>query len=232
MNLHEPSAAVAFGLGLWTAVQPCPMTSNVAVVAWLGRRAGSIPQGVFAVLLFVLGQTLAFVVLAWLVLAGVASSWRLSIFLQQHVNEFLGPMWIFIGMVLLGLIDFRLPRLAWSASHLPDGEGTIRVWTAFPLGVMLALAFCPVTAVLFFVNLVTIATTNGSHVLYPTVYALGAAMPVAAFALLFSAGSRWLGIAFRRTQQVQSWLNRATGAVVLLVGIYYALRFNFALLPW
>ncbi len=242
MSLHEPTAALAFTLGLWTAVQPCPMTANVAAVVWLGRRAESVRGGVLAALLFVAGQTIAYVSLSWLVLGGIAASWRLSAFLQQHVNEFLGPAWIIAGMVLLGLIEFRLPRFP---SPLPPGEGQgvradscatrgvpkISSWSALPLGIVLAMAFCPVTAVLFFVNLVTIARSGSSHVVYPLVYAIGASLPVAGLALLLGTGSRWLGTAFDSAQRMHWWLNRAAGVVLLAVGVYYALRFDFAVLP-
>ena len=148
MNPHEPSAAVAFALGLWSAVQPCPMTANLAAIAWLGRRAGSMRGGLAAALLFVAGQTIAYVTLAWLILESIASSWRLSIFLQRHVNEILGPMWILAAMVLLRLLDFRLPRLNVSGTlRVPTSNGTRSVpdtlWFALPLGILLALAFCP-----------------------------------------------------------------------------------------
>ncbi len=230
MNLHEPSATVALALGFWTAVQPCPLTANLAAVAWLGRRVGTIAGGILAASLFIAGQVIAYVGLAWLVLAGVASSWRLSAFLQQHVNELLGPIWILTAMVLLGLLRFRLPSLRRAAPR-PTGGEIISIWTSLPLGIMLALAFCPVTAVLFFVNLLTIAAAGNSHFLYSLLYALGAALPVAAFSLLLGTGSRWLGIAWDRTRQVQQWLNWVAGAVLLVVGLYSCLRFNFGLLP-
>jgi cytochrome c biogenesis protein CcdA len=231
MNLEEPSAVVAIGLGLWTAVQPCPMTANLAAVAYLGRRAGSPAGALFAALLYAAGQVIAYVVLALLVLDGVTSAWRLSVFLQQHVNQILGPVWILTAMVLLDLIRFRLPGL----SVGPKWQSRIDAWGAWsglPLGIVLALAFCPVSATLFFVNLLTIAVNGGSRVVYPACYALGAALPVIVFAAGLAAGSRWLGTALHRTQQVQRWLNRAAGAVLLVVGVYYSLRFNFEVLPF
>ena len=109
LNLENPSAAMAFGLGLWTAVQPCPMTANLAAVSYLGRRAGSPGSALAAALLYAAGQMIAYVGLALLVLEGLASAWRLSVLLQQHVNQILGPVWILAAMVLLDLIHFRLP---------------------------------------------------------------------------------------------------------------------------
>jgi cytochrome c biogenesis protein CcdA len=78
----------------------------------------------------------------------------------------------------------------------------------------------------------TIAVSGGSRVVYPACYALGAALPVIAFAVGLAAGSRWLGAALHRTQQVQRWLNRVAGAVLLVIGVYYSLRFNFEVLPF
>ena len=231
MNLHDPSAALALGLGLWTAVQPCPMTANLAAVSYLGRRAGSPGSAIAAALLYAAGQTIAYVVLALLVLEGIASAWRLSVLLQQHVNQVLGPVWILTGMVLLDLIHFRLPAVRVG----PNWQSRINAWgawSALPLGIVLALGFCPVSAAIFFVDLLTIAKNGGSHVVYPAFYALGAALPVIAFAIGLGTGSRWLGSALNRTQQVQRWLNRVAGGVLLAVGIYYALAFNFEVLPF
>jgi cytochrome c biogenesis protein CcdA len=100
------------------------------------------------------------------------------------------------------------------------------------LGILLALAFCPATAVLFFVNLLAIATAGGSRVVYPACYALGAALPVAVLALFLGVGSRWLAAALNRTRQVQRWLNAVAGGVLLAIGVYYCLRFNFGIWPF
>ena len=100
MNLHDSSAAVAFGLGLWTAVQPCPMTANLAAVSYLGRRAGSPGERNLRRAALLRGaddrlrppglphpgrHRLGLAAVEWL---------------QQHVNQILGPVWILAAMVL------------------------------------------------------------------------------------------------------------------------------------
>jgi cytochrome c-type biogenesis protein len=238
MNMHEPSALLAFGLGLWTAVQPCPMTANVAAVSYLGRRAGTPLSAIGVAVLYAAGQTIAYVSLALLVLEGIASAWRVSAWLQQNVNLVFGPVWILAGMALLGLLPIRLPRprLDSLSANLTERDKTAvrarAAWCALPFGILLALGFCPVTATIFFVDLLTIALTDGSHVVYPCVYALGAALPVLVFAVLLSAGSSWLGSILNRAQQVQRWLNWSVGGVLLVLGIYDALKFNFEILPF
>jgi cytochrome c biogenesis protein CcdA len=60
-------------------------------------------------------------------------------------------------------------------------------------------------------------------VLIPSVYGLGTALPVvlSAAVLAFAAGS--FGRFFARITQVELWLRRITGAVFILVGVYYTL---------
>lgn len=124
MILQEPSVAMAFGLGLWTAVQPCPMTANLAAISYLGRRAGSSRSGLLAAPLYAAGQIIAYVGLALLILKGIAADWRLSAWLQAHVNQLLGPVWILTAMVLLGLLRFRLPGV----SVGPKWQAKIDAW--------------------------------------------------------------------------------------------------------
>ena len=231
MNFHDAPAAMAFGLGLWTAIQPCPMTANLAAVSYLARRAGSPGGALFSAMLYSAGQIIAYVSLAFLVLKGVASAWRLSAWLQQYVNQILGPIWILTAMVLLEMMVFRLPRLTVGQKWQSRAEAW-GAWSALALGIVLALGFCPVSATIFFVDLVTIAASGGSPIAYPALYALGASLPVFAFAIALASGARWLGSALDRAQQVQRWLNRAAGGVLLAVGIYYVLAFNFEVLPF
>ena len=232
MNLHDPSAAMAFGLGLWTAVQPCPMTANLAAVSYLGRRAGSPGSALFAALLYAAGQTIAYVSLALLVLEGIASAWRLSEFLQQHVNQILGPVWILTAMVLLDLIHFRLPGVRvgpkWQAKI--DAWGTVERVAA---GDCVGPGFLPRVGHDLLRGPVDDCQGRRdptSCIRHSTPWA--AALPVLALCRWAGGGSRWLGAALNRTQQVQRWLNRVAGGVLLAVGIYYALAFNFEVLPF
>ena len=232
MNLHDPSAAMAFGLGLWTAVQPCPMTANLAAVSYLGRRAGSPGSALFAALLYAAGQMIAYVILALLVLGGIASAWRLSALLQQHVNQILGPVWILTAMVLLDLIHFRLPgvtgrtevavedRRLGGMERVAAGD---RVGPGFLSRVGHDLLRGPLDDC-------RRAADRTSCIRHSTPWARRC--PCSHFAAGLGAGSRWLGAALNRTQQVQRWLNRVAGGVLLAVGIYYALAFNFEVLPF
>ena len=186
-----PAIVEALGLGIWTAVQPCPMATNIAAISYLGRRADSPRWVLLAGLLYALGQSLVYVVLA-VVLLGSLHAARVSVFLQTHGNRLMGPV---LGMLFLGLIP-----MIWSGPGVSEKMrkrvDTLGVWGALPLGMFFALAFCPVSAAFFFITLFRLLTSYDSRVILPSVYGLATALPVVVFAVLVALGARALGKAF------------------------------------
>ena len=98
------------------------------------------------------------------------------------------------------------------------------VWGAGVLGLVFALAFCPVSAGLFFGGLVPLAVERSSPLLLPLVYGIGTALPVAAFAVPLAASAGWLGRALDRVQAFEIWARRITAVVFIGVGVYETLR--------
>ena len=97
---------------------------------------------------------------------------------------------------------------------------------ALPLGAVLALAFCPVSAGLFFGGLIPLALEHRSSLWLPVMYGIGTGLPVVVFAVLVSAGLAWAGSAFHRLQAVERWARRVTAVVVIVVGLYYTWNFT------
>jgi len=224
------AAATALVLGIWTALQPCPMATNLAAISYLGRRVDRPLKVLGAGMLYALGQAVTYVALSSLVMGGLTSTWRLSTFLQENVTLALGPIWILTGMILLDLLHLPWPDLAvgtqWSARVQAWG-----VWSAFPLGAVLALAFCPASATCFFVSLLALVATNASRVVLPAMYGVGAAVPAVLCAVLIAGGARIVGNVWHRSDQVQRLIRRLGGVVLLLLGIHYSLQFNFDITP-
>ena len=100
------------------------------------------------------------------------------------------------------------------------------------LGLLFALSFCPVSAALFFGSLIPIAIEQESSVLVPTVYGIGTALPVVAFALLIALSTRLVGSIFNKLTLIEFWARRITGVIFILVGIHYCLTYVFGLTIW
>jgi cytochrome c biogenesis protein CcdA len=217
------AAGTALWLGILTSISPCPLSTNIAAVSYVGRRVGSRRLVLLSGGLYTVGRSLVYLVL------GAASVWSLmsmvslSSFLQGTFYRLLGPILIALGLLLLGVFEFALPSLEVNGKvqNRVDHAG---VWGAGLLGVIFALAFCPVSAGLFFGGLVPLAVEQSSPLMLPLVYGVGTALPVAFFAVLLALGAGWLGTALDRIQAFEIWARRVTAVVFVGVGIYETLR--------
>ena len=217
------AAGTALWLGILTSISPCPLSTNIAAVSYVGRRVGSRRLVLLSGALYTAGRSLVYLVL------GAASVWSLmsmvsvSSFLQGTFPRLLGPILIALGLLLLGVFEFTLPSMGVS-DKLQNRVDRAGVWGAGLLGVIFALAFCPVSAGLFFGGLVPLAVERSSPLMLPLVYGVGTALPVAFFAVLLAVGAGWLGTALDRVQVFEVWARRVTAVVFVGVGIYETLR--------
>ena len=213
----------ALWLGILTSISPCPLAANIAAVSYVGRHVGSPRRVLFAGVLYTAGRAIAYLAL------GAAAVWSLmsvvsaSSFLQGSFSRLIGPMLIVVGLFLLGLFSFSI-RGAGVSDAMRERIDRAGIWGALPLGAILALAFCPVSAALFFGSLVPLATQNASPILLPAVYGIGTGLPVVVFAVLIALGVGWMGSALHRLQAFEKWARFATGLVFVAVGIFETLR--------
>jgi len=230
MGDFAPAALSALWLGILTSISPCPLATNVAAVSYLGRRVDRPSRVLAGGLLYTAGRAAAYVALGVLIVTGLLSMPATSRFLQQNLSRLLGPVLIVTGLLLLELFRLRVGgtgRAGERAQHRLEGWG---VWGAAPLGALFALSFCPLSAAIFFGSLVPLALERESPVLLPTLYGVGTALPVVAFAVLVAFGARCVGRVFDRMVQVERWARRATGLVFLGVGLYMLLAYTLRVL--
>jgi cytochrome c biogenesis protein CcdA len=221
-------AASAFWLGILTSISPCPLATNIAAISFVGRRVGS-PARVFLTgLLYTAGRTLTYLVLGVLLVSSLLSAPYFSHYLQKYMNKALGPILILVGMVLLELIRINFSGSGVSAK-MQKRVDALGMWGALPLGVIFALSFCPVSAALFFGSLIPLALSRGSGVVLPSVYGVATGLPVLVFAVLIALGAKRVGEAYNKIVPIEKWTRRITGAVFILVGIYYCLTHIFGI---
>ncbi len=227
------SVVSALWLGILTSISPCPLATNIAAISFIGRKVGQPREVLLAGLLYVIGRTAAYVGLAAVLLAGLLAGGEAARFLQRYLNLVLGPIVILVGMVLLGMIGNGVSmNLAGGGVQERAARGGF--WWAGVLGVLFALSFCPVSAGLYFGALVPLSAANGSRLVLPSVYGVGTALPVVAFAFLIAFASQHVGKAFDKLTQIERWVRVATGVVFLLAGVYLSLThvYGLSLMVW
>lgn len=228
MDATLTAALTACWLGLLTSVSPCPLATNIAAISYIGRRVEQPRQVLLSGLLYTLGRLVSYVALAMLIVSSLLAVPELARFLQRYMNVALGPVLIVTGLFLIDLIPLRLPgiRVGERLQHRVDRMG---IWGGAFLGVLFALSFCPVSAALYFGSLIPLALENQSSVLMPTLYGLGTAVPVVVFALLIAFSARFVGSVFNKLSLISRWARRITGAVFILIGVYYSSMYIFGI---
>lgn len=209
-------------LGILTSISPCPLASNVAAISYLTREAGRPREMLISGILYSLGRSATYGILGALIALSLLNVPSVAFFLQSRMNQILGPILILAGVLLLGWVRIRLPGFA-------PGEGTVsRIRAlgragAILLGMLFALSFCPVSAGIFFGNLVPLSLQQQSPFSLPLAYGVGTALPVLAVAAAISLGVRgWLEW-LERASRLQERLKKMTGWIFLLVGLYYVM---------
>ena len=216
----------AFWLGILTTVSPCPLATNIAAVSYVGRNVTSSWKVFFSGLLYTLGRTAVYIIIGVILVKSLLAAVNLSFFLQNHVNQILGPILIVVGMVLVGLIGFNVSGFGQS-KRLERWVDALGLGGAFLLGAVFALSFCPVSAALFFGSLIPIALASGSVLIVPTAYGAATGLPVLVFAVLLAAGVKRMTPIFNGIVRYEVWIRRITGIIFILVGIYYCLIYIF-----
>ncbi len=225
MEAGFTGAIGAVWLGILTSISPCPLATNIAAISFVGDN-GTPGRIAACGLAYTAGRMAAYAALASVLVAGLLSSSGLSIFLQRYMNRILGPVLILAGMFLLELLSFRATG-AGIGERIGRRAGKTGVAGAALLGAAFALSFCPVSAALFFGSLLPLSLKYRSFVAYPLLFGAGTALPVLLFAGLLAAGARSLGRVYDGLRRVERWGRRLTGAIFILVGIYYSLVYIF-----
>jgi len=216
----------ALWFGILTSISPCPLATNIAAISFIGRRVDRPHAVITTGILYALGRTIVYVVLAGLFVSSLLSAPTVSHALQKYMNKLLGPLLILVGMMLLGLINLhtRGTDIGQRVSRRAEQWG---VWGGLLLGVVFALAFCPSSAALFFGSLLPISVKYESRLWLPLAYGLGTALPVILFALAIAAGASAVARAFQRVAAFERWARTATGVIFIGVGVYFSLVFIF-----
>jgi cytochrome c-type biogenesis protein len=210
-------------LGMMAALGPCTMTTNIAAIAYIGRRLDDRKFAVLASLSYALGRMVALTLLGALIIGVGLEVPTISNFLQDVGTYVMGPLLIIAGVLML-VAD----RLSFGRGGRMAALGArVSNWGipgAFLMGLFFALAFCPYSALLFFAIMIPLALTVREGIILPASFALGSGLPVIIVGVLLSAGvtaaSRWV----KNLTGAQKYIRIIMALVFIGVGIYLILK--------
>ena len=237
----------ALYLGVLTSISPCPLATNIAAISYIGRKVEDSRLVINAGLLYTLGRCLLYLALATLLATTALSVPAVATFLQKHMHLALGPIFLILGMFLVGLITVTTGG-AMMSEGMQKRVDAMGVWGALLLGILFAVSFCPTSTAWFFGLLALImgseagaitgvldkigielpeASLPGGTVFLPLVYGIGTALPVLVVAFLLAYSAQSVGKTYNVLSKIEWWARMITGGVFLAVGIYFCLKHVF-----
>lgn len=208
----------ALVLGLLTAISPCPMATNITAIGFIGKDIGNKNRVFYNGLIYTLGRTFSYTVLALILFFG-ADQLKISGIFQQYGAKIIGPFLVVIGIFMLGIIKINFPALTRLSERIKN-RSTYNYWDVFLLGALFALAFCPYSGVIYFGMLVPLTiSTSGLHL--PVVFAVATGIPVILFAWLIAYTVSGVGSFYKKIKAFEYWFRRIVAILFIAIGMYY-----------
>ncbi len=214
---------VMLGLGITSAVMPCPLATNIAAVSFLMRQVASARGSVLAALLYTLGRVLAYILIGIIIGFSLSFSGAFNYFLQNELPVYMGPLLCIAGLILMDFIPF--PAIGKKSDAFQrESSGLLSTCvSALGMGFLFALALCPSSAAILFFNVIPTAAQHDMMGLVSglTLFGIGTALPVVVIALLLIFSVRHAKALMKRIMIAQPYIKMGTGIILLLIGIYY-----------
>ncbi len=211
----------AFLLGLLAAISPCPLATNISAMAYISREITTPKYVILSGILYTLGRMASYFSIGALIILAGTQTHHISDFLQDKGEQFIGPLLLVVGILMLNVIKLPFVQGGGRLSFLGENFAKRGKLGAFLLGVIFALAFCPYTAILFFGILIPLSLESSEGIILPASFAVGSGLPVVIFAAVLSTGATRVSQWMDRVTIVEKWFRRFAAVVFIGVGIYY-----------
>jgi len=211
-------------LGILTSISPCPLASNIAAVSYLGGQINTKYSAVLSGLFYAAGRTITYFALCFIIGKSLLSIPDVAGFLQQNMNKILGPVLIITGLFLLEIIKFPGVGVKINQNTQKWAVKNTFIGALF-LGILFALAFCPVSAALFFGSVLPLCLKYKSVILIPLIYGLGTALPVILFAFIISFSIQSVGKIFDKLAVFELWARKFAAVIFIITGVYFIFKY-------
>ncbi|MFP4112622.1 MAG: aromatic aminobenezylarsenical efflux permease ArsG family transporter [Candidatus Woesearchaeota archaeon] len=221
MGTSEIGILAAFFIGLMTAISPCPLATNITAIAYASKHIKHSKHTIKVAFLYTLGRMLTYVIIASAIVWFGLNTQAIALFLQKYGDKILGPLLLFIGIVMLDFVKINLIKSSDKLNKLKEKLAKKGYLGSFLLGVIFALAFCPFSAVLFFGMLIPIALKAGDGLIIPSIFAFATGLPVIIFSFILVKSVSKLGTIMNKVGTFEKWTRKIVAGIFILAGLYY-----------
>ncbi len=221
MSMNSFPLIAAFFIGLMTALSPCPLATNITAIAYISKKIDGGKKTLLTGLFYTLGRMFIYVILASLIVYLGLNIQAIALFLQKYGGRILGPLLLFIGLVMSGILKLPSINSGEKTNKIKEKLSEKGYLGAFLLGAIFALAFCPFSAVLFFGMLIPLALKFSDGLLIPSIFAFATGLPVIIFSFVLTFSISKIGKVIDKAKVFEKYMRYLIALVFIIVGIYY-----------
>ena len=225
---------VAVVLGLMSIVMPCPLTTNISALAYITKDLVNSKKMILNGVLYVMGKTVMHAILGFIgiyIINHGMSVDAIEEFISAYGDKVMPPVLLLMALIIFKPFHFNRKRQSEECGcgcncHKSTDQyrGSLG---AFIMGMVFALAFCPINGVIFFGILLPVSAPHGvMGYLYPVLYGFITAVPVFILLYLIKLGVDQIGSFKNNMARVEKWVRYSVSLVLLIAALY---SFNHAL---
>ncbi len=218
-NLSLPAALL---IGLLVALNPCQLAINVSALTYIHKNSEGGKAGFIKGLMYATGRTLTYTILGWALTLIITRGNNIDAIrsLLSQGESILPYALLVVGIFLIGRVIFAHHHShddsCHHSGHIIKRKGP---YGPFILGMILALAFCPESAIFYFGMMIPLAASSSTGWLVPLAFSLAASIPVIILSWLISTAIHSVHRFEHTFAHFQQWLNIITGAILILIAI-------------
>lgn len=205
-------------LGALLSVCPCTMAANVTALTCMLKQEDNrfLRLSLFYVLARVVAYSLVGILLCYFVEGVAVTKEMISL-----MGKLAGPLFLVIGLLLLDIVHIHgleNKGVTWMNRMF---EGRYSVGSAVALGLLLAFAFCPYSAAIYFGVMIPLSCSVSYGLFLPLLFSVGTAIPLFFIIYLMKKGLEKRQRTMEKFKRFEKWYRIAIAVVFIVTGLLF-----------
>lgn len=219
---------VAILLGVISAISPCPMTTNISALGYIAKNITSSRKILLDGIYYVLGRVITYTILGTIAIYVIRKGSNLDVvnnFLNEYGEMILPPVLVFMALVTLNVFRFRHRHIhdgSCACNEKPESRYGRGGFGALLMGIVFALAFCPINGMFFFGMLAPVAAKSTGGYFMPVIYGLITGLPVVIITCILAFSIGKIDLVHSKMAKIEKWCRIFVAAMLLIFAAYFA----------
>ena len=208
-------------LGLLVAFNPCQLAINISALTYMHKNSNGKKPSLIHGAIYALGRTTTYAVMGWILVYVLKKTHSID-----SIKDTLSKTEDFLPYILGAIGVFLIVKALIPHHHHGDrchNSGRLIKTNGpagpFILGMALAFAFCPESAIFYFGMLIPLSASQPAGWAMPLLFALAASVPVVILSALISTAMQTVRRFEHLSSHFQKWINIIIGIIFIAIAL-------------